>query len=171
MISFKPPQIEDTADIEDLLDRAFGRHRTRKTSYRYRTGLAPVPGLSLIARDRGELVGTIAFWPVRIGEAAIPALLLGPLAVDPERRGEGIGVALMYRGIEAATRAGHRLAVLVGERNYYARFGFEPAGPTGIYMPGEPKRLMVRALTADGLEGVSGRIRRGRSVRRRLKAA
>lgn len=171
MISFQPPQPDDAAAIEHLLDRAFGPRRVRKTAYRYRAGLPPVHDLSLVAHDGDELVGTIAFWPVRIGEAAIPALLLGPLAVVPERRGHGIGVALMHRGIDAAARAGHRLAVLVGDRDYYARFGFEPAGPTGIYMPGEPRRLMVRALAPNGLEGVTGRIRRGRSVRRRLRAA
>jgi predicted N-acetyltransferase YhbS len=60
---------------------------------------------------------------------------------------------------------------LVGDEDYYARFGFTPAGPTGIYMPGEPKRLMVRALVADGLAGVQGRVRRWKTVRRRLRAA
>ena len=171
MISFQPPQIDDATAIEHLLDRAFGHQRQRKTTYRYRTGLAPVHALSLTARDGDELVGTNAFWPVRIGEAATPALLLGPLAVAPERRGHGIGVALMHQGLDAAARAGHRIVVLVGDHDYYARFGFRPAGPTGIYMPGEPRRLMARALTPDGFEGVSGRIRRGRAVRRRVKAA
>ena len=122
LISERP---EDAADINALLDRAFGSERHQKTSYRYRDGVAPAPGLSWVIRDGNALIGTIRYWPVLAGDREI--LLLGPIAVDPRRQGEGIGATLIFRTLELAVWAGYRLVVLVGERSYYGRFGFRPA--------------------------------------------
>ena len=75
---------EDGPAIEALLDLTFGPQRRQKTSYRYRTGVARVPELSMVARDRNDkVVGTIRYWPIAIGAQFQPALLLGPIAVDP----------------------------------------------------------------------------------------
>lgn len=155
-----PEWPEDDAAIEALLDAAFGAGRLSKTSYRYRDGVAPLAGLSLVARDGERLVGSIRYWPLRIGQKGTPALLLGPLAIAPDRQGTGIGRALMGATMEMAARAGHRLVLLVGDLPYYARFGFAPAEPLGLTMPGEkPGRLLYRALTPDALDGVSGPLR------------
>ena len=82
----------DAAAIETLLDLAFGLDRLIKTSYRLREGNHAVQGLSFVARDRElGIVGTVRFWPVKIGRCGIDALLLGPLAVHPERQNIGIG--------------------------------------------------------------------------------
>ncbi len=89
---------------EALLDRAMGPHRKRKPSERLRTGRLPAEGLSLVARDRGKLVGTVRLWHVKAGER--PALLLGPLAVDPEFQGRGIGSR--PDGSRDGTRRGRR---------------------------------------------------------------
>lgn len=158
MYEYTSPSPDDHAAIEALLDQAFGPDRHNKTSYRYREGVDPLPALSMIARDDGRLVGTIAYWPVVIGAAATPALLLGPVAVDPPLRGLGIGVTLIRRTLAQAARDGHRIVVLVGDRDYYERFGFAMAEPHGIVMPRQPDRLMVKALSGDGLDGVSGAI-------------
>ena len=55
--------------------------------------------------------------PIRIGET--PALLLGPLTIEPPFRERGIGLALIERALDAAKRQGHRLVVLVGDEPYY----------------------------------------------------
>jgi predicted N-acetyltransferase YhbS len=167
----------DAGDIEQLLDLAFGPDRLAKASYQYRDGIAPMGALSWIARDGARLVGTIRYWPILIGENAAPALLLGPLAVDPARRGEGIGRMLVARTLDQATLSGHRLALLVADPGYYEQFGFVPAAPFGISMPHEkPERLWVRPLAPGALHGVSGVIKprrpvRGRGVNRRARAA
>src|SRR6476469_8328935 len=89
----------DLAAIEHLLDLSFGSDRRSKTSYRLREGNNAVPGLSLVVRDGGVgIAGTISFWPLVIGEAQSPAVLLGPLAVHPDRQKLGIGLALMQEG-------------------------------------------------------------------------
>ena len=111
--------------IEHLLDVSFGSDRHSKTSYRLREGNAAVPGLSLVVRDPGlGLAGTISFWPLAIGSKDTPALLLGPLAVHPDRQGLGIGLKLMREGLARAKAQGHALVLLVGDEPYYARVGF-----------------------------------------------
>ncbi len=150
---------DHAAEIETLLDRAFGPDRLAKTSYRYRAGVPPVAGLSLVAHAVGEIRGSIRYWPVRVGQNR-PALLLGPLAIAPEHRGEGIGRALVDRTLDVAASQGHTLVLLVGDAPYYSRFGFEPAGPAGLYMPDErPERLLMTALAPDALLGVAGAVR------------
>jgi predicted N-acetyltransferase YhbS len=135
---------EDGPEIEALLDRAFGPDRLTKRSYHYRQGIAPLHALCLVARERGVLVGAIRYWPIRLGDR--PALLLGPLAIEPARQGQGIGRALTEASLARAEALGWRLVFLVGDPGYYARYGFAVA-PAGIVMPGEsPARLQYRTL-------------------------
>ena len=158
MFEITPPRRDETAAIEDLLDRAFGPDRLAKTSYRYRHDRSPIAALSFVAREADRIIGSIAFWPVLIGAA--PALLLGPLAVDPTRKNEGIGKALVDHSLDVAKGLGHRLVILVGDAAYYARFGFSPAAPHGITMPDErQERLQVRELAPGALVGAHGDVR------------
>ena len=72
---------QDSAEVEFLYDLAFAPGRAALSSYRLREGVDPVAALSLVARDDYDvLAGAIRYWPVRIGEAGTPALLLGPVA-------------------------------------------------------------------------------------------
>lgn len=145
--------------IEHLLDLAFGSDRRSKTSYRLREGNLAVPGLSLVTRDPGVGVsGSISFWPLAIGQERSPALLLGPLAVHPDRQGLGIGIALMREGLARARLQGHGLVLLVGDEPYYAKVGFArlPEGLIGLPGPVDPARFLYLELTPGALAGVSG---------------
>ncbi|HWL69071.1 MAG TPA: N-acetyltransferase [Geminicoccus sp.] len=135
----------DGPAIELLLDRSFGSDRRRKISYRYRFGVPPVRSLCLVALDdRAGMVGAIRYWPLLVGARA--CLLLGPLAIDPARRGQGIGRLLMARSLDRAAQEGWQHVYLVGDPGYYRQFGFELVAP-GLVMPGEnPARLMGRSL-------------------------
>ncbi len=164
----------DAVEIDALLDLAFGPDRLAKTSYRYRRGVAEAIVLGLVARAGGcpgrpgRLIGTIRYWPVEIGRNRSPALLLGPLAVAPDRRAEGIGAELIGRSLARARGAGGRIVVAVGRLDYYRRFGFARAAAHGIDMPGEAaERLLVAALTDGALDQVCGPVRPWRSVRRK----
>lgn len=152
-------EASDHDAIETLLDVAFGLDRRTKSSYRLREGNVAVPGLSLVARDpAGKLAGTISFWPLSIGEAGSPALLLGPLAVDPGHQGLGIGLALMREGLQRAQAQGHGLVILVGDEPYYSKVGFHKLPHGLLIMPGpvNPDRFLYRELKPHALDGVSG---------------
>ena len=160
-LSLAPAELTfaDTAEIENLLDLTFGLSRRAKTSYRMREGSEPVTGLSLVIKEAGiGLVGAISFWPLRIGVAGAPALLLGPLAVHPERQKMGIGRALMHEGIARASARGHQLIILIGDLPYYGRVGFRqvPAGQLEVPGPVDPKRLLYLELQVGALALASG---------------
>ncbi len=152
-------QPADAEAIEHLLDLSFGLSRRTKTSYRLREGSIPAPGLSLVVRDAEvELAGAISFWPLSIGTAKTPALLLGPLAVHPQRQNLGIGMALMRQSLTEAIRQGHSLALLVGDLPYYGRVGFQQAPEARFTLPGpvDSKRLLYLELTAGALNEARG---------------
>lgn len=158
-IAFEETQPEDHSAIEHLLDLSFGSGRRSKTSYRLREGNVAVPGLSLVVRDEGVgVAGTISFWPLAIGEKHSPALLLGPLAVHPDRQGLGIGLALMREGLARARAQGHGLVLLVGDEPYYSKVGFRKLPEGLITLPGPvaPERFLKLELKPDALAGVSG---------------
>jgi len=159
LVSIEPEAPDDSPAIEALLDEAFGADRHKKQSYRFRQHVGPIEALSLVARDRGRVVGTIRQWPVAItgAPAGTLALLLGPIGVAADRRGERIGDRLMRESLRLADELGYAIVLLVGELSYYGRFGFRAAAAHGLFMPGEdPRRLQVLELDPGTLGGVSG---------------
>src|ERR1700761_6418161 len=90
----------DVVAREALLDACFGVNRHLRTCQRLRDGHAPAEGLALSAVREGRLVGTVRLWHVSAG--GIPALVLGPLAVEDSCRKLGVGAALMDRALAAA---------------------------------------------------------------------
>jgi predicted N-acetyltransferase YhbS len=149
----------DAGAVETLLDLSFGLSRLTKSSYRLREGNLAIPGLSLVARDAElGLSGTISFWPLKIGEAGVDGLLLGPLAVHPMRQNLGIGLSLMREGIARAKRRGHKLVLLVGDAPYYARVGFQKVPDGQLLMPGpvDPDRFLYLELEQGALDPAHG---------------
>lgn len=167
----KPEPAVLAGAVERLYDDVFGPARFHKTSYLFREGVEPVRALSWIALEgdcpgidrlgNDRLVGAIRYWPILVGETGHPALLLGPLAIAPDKAGKGIGRALMFKTLEIAAQLGHDLVLLVGDVEYYKRFGFVPATPHGFVMPGEtrPDRLQVAPLKDDVLGRIAGELR------------
>lgn len=153
----------DAYEVEYLYDLAFAPGRTALSSYRLRNGVAPVAGLSLVARDEYDtLAGAIRYWPVRVGDAGAPALLLGPVAVHPTRQGEGLGALLINESLrKAALTTGWTRVILIGDEPYYRRFGFSRETARGLDFPPptNPDRLLARGLVPGAFDGVSGMVR------------
>src|ERR1700726_79722 len=143
---------------EALLDACFGEGRQMRTCQRLRDGRAPAEGLALSAVREGKLVGTVRLWHVSAG--GIPALILGPLAVDNTCRKLGVGAALMDHALAAATARGHRAVILLGDAPYYARFGFSATKTGELSLPGpfERDRLLGLELSEGALDGAWGMI-------------
>ena len=148
----------DDAEVMALVEQAFGPGRYAKAAERLREGNRFLPELSMTAREAGRLVGTVRLRPVRIGER--PALLLGPIAVDPAARKRGLGAALTERACAAAARAGHQVVVLVGDLGFFRRLGFEALAPGHLRLPGpaDPGRILVKALKPGALDGLQGEV-------------
>ncbi len=149
---------DDVAAREALLDRVMGKARILKPSERLRRGRLPARGLALVARRGDQLVGTVRLWNVAAGDKS--ALLLGPLAVDADLQGEGVGASLMRLAVSRARDLGHRGVILVGDPEYYERFGFSAEPTNGLIMPAavERRRFLGLELELSSLRRASGLI-------------
>ncbi|SDO73194.1 GNAT family N-acetyltransferase [Afipia sp. GAS231] len=156
--AIRAERASDVVAREALLDACFGENRLSRTCQRLRDGRAPAEGLALSALVRGRLVGTVRLWHVSAG--GIPALMLGPLAVEASSRKSGAGAALMDHALAAAKARGHRAVILLGDAPYYARFGFSTEKTGELLLPGpfERDRLLGLELVEGALDGAWGMI-------------
>lgn len=137
------------AAADALIEHAFGPGRLVKVSERVRERARFRPDLSFVAFRDGALTGSVRMWDVAVGGA--PFVFLGPLAVESGARNAGTGAALVNRACEAAGAAGAAAVILVGDLSYFARAGFEGAGPD-VVLPGpvDQRRVLVRWFGAPG---------------------
>ena len=156
--AIRAERASDVVAREALLDACFGGNRHARTCQRLRDGRAPAEGLALSAVREGRLVGTLRLWHVSAG--GLPALVLGPLAVDNTCRKLGVGAALMDHALAAAAARGHRAVILLGDAPYYARFGFSADKTGELSLPGpfERDRLLGLELVEGALDGAWGMI-------------
>ncbi len=153
----------DHADIEILLDSAFGADRKTRTAYRLREGQTPIPALSFVARDAaGRLIGSIQCWAVNLhdGHSDHRLTLLGPVAIAPDLQRSGVGTALMAVALKIADESGYDALMLIGDVEYYGKFGFTANGTVGWQVPGpvDRHRLLAR-LTGSRTLPVGGHLR------------
>ena len=165
MATLIPLDSVDPALVEDLLDRAFGTDRHARTAYKVREGTDWLPALSFAALDGdARLAGTIQCWPLALTDPdgrRHPLIMVGPVAVLPERQGEGFGKALVTATLAALSPQAPLPQVMVGDPDYYDRFfGFSAQHTRGWRLPGpwDPARLLCRthrpeALPRDGTLG------------------
>ena len=147
LITLSPLADADPNAVEQLLDAAFGADRRERTAYKLREGMSVIPELSLAAWEEDRLVGALQCWPIALyGDAGeTPLILVGPVAVDPERQQQGIGRAMMREMLMHVER--REPLVLIGDPEYYGRhFGFIADATANWDLPGpfERRRLLAR---------------------------
>ena len=152
MVEIIPLSDVAPAEVETLLDAAFGADRFTRTAYACRTGTAAMTALSFAAIDAGALVGSIQCWPVALFDnrhvRIAPLVMVGPVAVAPMRQRGGIGRMLMTASLAASERLADAALMMIGDPEYYGRFfGFTAEATAGWSLPGpwEPRRLLARA--------------------------
>ena len=161
MLHIRQENPSEAGAREALLDAAYGPVRFTKPSQRLRAGRAPARGLSFVAvEDDGRMIGSVRLWEVAVGSDRT-ALLLGPLAVHPDHRQQGIGGALMRHAMRIAARRHHAAVLLVGDPAYYGRFGFTAEKTGKLWLPGlgDRSRLLGHEIVTGSLDGARGSIR------------
>lgn len=150
---------QDVPEISRLHARVFGPGRFARSAYRVREGKGHLSRYCLVAHLGGQLIASLRMTEITIGGQP-GAALLGPVAVDPDHRGIGLGTKLMNEAIAAAQAGGTSLVVLVGDDPYYGRFGFKvvPAGQIAFPGPVNPARLLARELKDGALANFRGLI-------------
>ena len=158
MVTIRAEISTDVGAREALLNAGFGPARFRKTSEKLRTNRVPAFAFTAV-NEAGKITGTLRLWNIIAGSAG-PSLLLGPLAVDSDAQGQGLGAALMNHAIAAAKVAGHESILLVGDAPYYARFGYSQSLTRDLHLPGpvDRARFLGLELTEQALDGAEGLI-------------
>jgi putative acetyltransferase len=159
----RPEIVEDCAEIGEVLREAFGQGAEAILVERLRAEPGFDPTLSLVALGDGRIAGHALFSPIGIVSDTdeTPALGLAPIGVRPAYQRQGIGSALIGRGLEACEARSWGVVVVLGEPQYYARFGFQRAGDFGILAPFDVPdgAFMVKELVTGALTGVRGMVR------------
>ena len=150
-----PSELEK--DKLSLASRILGPGRLVRMAERLRENNQQIPELNFCAVSDEGMIGGIAFWPIQIGST--PALLLGPLIVNPEWQGKGVGRGLMATSLAAAEKLGHELVLLVGDLSYYGQSGFINA-PSGLNCPGpvDESRLLIYEIKPGIAAQLSGKV-------------
>jgi putative acetyltransferase len=149
---------DDVDAIRAVNDAAFGRPVEGHLTDQLRTEGAVL--MSLVAEEAGDIVGHILFSRVAIEPQGgrLPAAILGPVAVVPTKQNQGIGSALVRRGLDECASIGINAVVLVGHPAYYPRFGFDPKLAERIEAPYEGPAFMAIELVPNALGFDSGRL-------------
>lgn len=151
----------DAARVRAVHTAAFGQPDEARIVDALRGAVAPL--VSLVAERGGRVVGHVLFSPVAIEGAsdAPPCCGLGPVGVQPDAQGAGVGAALIRAGLARAREAGFAACFVLGNPAYYARFGFEPAAPRGLHYESEAYDAAFQAqeLVPGALAGRRGFVR------------
>ena len=143
----------DAQAVAAIVERAFGPGRYAKAAERLREGNTPRLDLSFVAEIDGRLAGSVRLWPIKVGGR--PAMLLGPIAVDADQRGNGLGQTLVEHACEAARAAGEAAVLLVGDAPWFERTGFGHAPNAVMPGPVDQRRVLVKVL-CDEVGDLSG---------------
>jgi len=134
----------DSNIINGLLNRAFGPGRFARSVYRLREKSGYHTEFSYVYELKGKIVASISYSVTSINNE-IQGLLLGPLAVEPQYKGKGYGVALVEKSIKAIIAdSNYDFILVVGDYDYYERFGFKKTKePFNFYGPVNKSKVLT----------------------------
>lgn len=151
--AFKTAEVSDGTEQDFVLE-------LRKGAY--------LPELELVMVDKTGIIGHIMFTEQKVDvmdmsgiSSVFTGLLVAPLSVKLEYRNKGVGAALMKEGFKRAVERGYKAAFLVGNPEYYKRFGFKETGCYGIKNDSKiPDRFVLGCeIVPNSLRGLTGSIK------------
>ncbi|CAM4243706.1 GNAT family N-acetyltransferase [Paenibacillus typhae] len=156
---------EDYGQVFRLNELAFGnREDEAKLVERIRASVEFIPELSIVAEEKGKVVGHILLSGAKVlGEKhEHPVIVLAPIAVHPDYQKQGIGGLLIEEGKRRAATMGFGAVLLIGYPSYYPRFGFVPAGVHGLELlqfPVPAEVFQICELREGALEQLQGELK------------
>ncbi|MDN0006697.1 N-acetyltransferase [Providencia stuartii] len=110
--------------------------------------------------DNGEVIGYVGFTPVDVNNEDVQWVGLAPLAVSKAHQKQGIGGQLIYEGLDSLNEFGYGAVVVLGDSNYYRRFGFEPASKYEVFSqwPELQEHFMICGLENGSLSDHKGQV-------------
>ncbi|MEH3045631.1 GNAT family N-acetyltransferase [Sphingomonas adhaesiva] len=147
-IAIRPAGAPDVAAIDALLRTSFPAPDDADLVRRLCVDGDMVLMLVAVEEESGALAGAIAFsrMQVVVHDKPVPAVALAPLAVAPAWRRQGVAEALVQAGLEALETAGVVLCFVLGEPDYYERFGFHADYARNFASPYAGDYLMAMPL-------------------------
>lgn len=157
---------DDFNEVFKLNHKAFGQDSEAKLVDALRNNPTVfVPELSLVATIDNKIVGHILFTKIKIEndtQNVFDSLALAPMAVKPDNQKKGIGRQLIRVGLDKARELNFQSVIVLGHKDYYPKFGFEPTTKWNIKSPfsiSDKGNFMGIELVMDGLKNVSGTVK------------
>ncbi len=156
---------DDYSQVFNLIQEAFEQmphsdHREQFLVERLRESSSFIPEFSLVACSEKEIVGHILLTKIKLKASIkeLEMLALAPVSVKPRYQSQGIGSQLIASAHQKAKAAGYQAIALIGQKNYYPRFGYKAASQYDIKFPFEAPRetCMIVELIPGSLKGVKG---------------
>ncbi|MBT9312731.1 N-acetyltransferase [Leptothoe kymatousa TAU-MAC 1615] len=159
--TIRPALASDLATVLQVETLAFGQEIEANLVKDLLSDPTAQPSVSLLAWQNNQAVGHILFTAAHLSHTA--AAILAPLAVIPTAQRQGIGTQLVQAGCSHLAQAGVDLVFVLGDPNYYGRFGFTPALPLGLDAPYElpaayVNAWMVHDLSDDKTPVIQGKV-------------
>jgi putative acetyltransferase len=153
MIDIRDESSRDWRAVYEVVSSAFGQLAEAELVEKLREAGDSV--VSLVADEDGQIVGHVLLSKM---DAPFPALALAPVSVIPTRQRSGIGSALVTRAVNRALSEGWSAIYVLGDPNYYERFGFDTGAVAGFTSPYAGRHFMVLKLSPS-LPSTTGELR------------
>ncbi len=156
-IIIRPETSDDYEAIRSVNSFAFGQDAEARLVDALRDG--GYVRCSLVADKDGQIVGHILLsdLPIITTTGTVSALALAPMAVLPVFQRQGIGSALVRRGLGVCREQGHRIVIVLGHPDFYPKFGFSMKLAVPLSSPfGGCEAWMALELVPNALEDIVG---------------
>jgi putative acetyltransferase len=133
----------DRAAVRRVIESAFAQ--SAEAELVEKLGRAGDSVISLVAEDAGQIIGHVLLSRM---VAPFPALALAPVSVIPASQRRGVGSALIKDAIDRARSQDWTAIFVLGDPDYYQRFGFDKGAAKGFTSPYAGDHFMMLALSS-----------------------